>query len=134
MNTLLRRCIALALMLMMTACSTMQPVAQPRDFLEARSPSVIWLSKSSDPNLVALDGPKLMGDSIVGFIEGEYTEIALSQIKQIQAKQYSRSRTTAFLIGAGAVAVGLFFVIQGGHGATYDQNEEDDLGIVRFRR
>jgi hypothetical protein len=72
MNTLLRRCIALALMLMMTACSTMQPVAQPRDFLEARSPSVIWLSKSSDPNLVALDGPKLMGDSIVGFIEGRF--------------------------------------------------------------
>lgn len=133
MNTSLKRAISLPLLLMMTACSTMQPVAQPRDFLEANRPAVVWVSKSSDQTMLALNAPQLVGDSIVGFVEGEYSEIALSQIRAMQARQYSRGRTTAFVVGAAALTATLFFVLNGGHGSTPEMNEEDDLGIVRFR-
>ena len=118
----------------MTACTSMQPVAQPREFMATRQPSVVWVSKASEPNMFALDAPKLIGDSIVGFIEGEYTEIPIVQIRTMQAKQYSRSRTTAFAVGVAALALGSFLLIRGGHGATPDMDGEDDIGIIRFGR
>ncbi len=118
---------------MMTACTSMQPVAQPREFMTSRQPAVVWLAKSSEPNMFVLDAPKLMGDSIVGFVEGEYMEIALGQVRAMQAKQYSRGRTTAFVVGAAALVAGAFLVIKGGGGAGIDMNEEDDLGIIRLR-
>jgi predicted aconitase len=112
----------------------MQPVAQPREFMATRQPSVVWVSKASEPNMFALDAPKLIGDSIVGFIEGEYTEIPIPQIRTMQARQYSRGRTVAFALGTAVAAVGAFLLIQGGHGATPDQTDEDDIGIIRFGR
>jgi hypothetical protein len=133
MKSTIKKTVALMILVSLTACSTMQPVEQPRAFLESRTPSVIWLSKSSDRTMVAIDAPKLVGDSIVGFVEGEYTEIPLVDVKAMQARQYSRKKTTAFLIGAGAVVVGLTFLIQGGHGANPEMDGEDDIGILRFR-
>ena len=129
-----KKLVALGLLLTMTACTSMQPVAQPREFMATRQPSVVWVSKASEPNMFALDAPKLIGDSIVGFIEGEYTEIPIPQIRAMQAKQYSRGRTMAFALGTAAAAVGAFLLIKGGHGATPDQDGEDDIGIIRFRR
>jgi hypothetical protein len=126
--------VSLLMLVTLTACSTMQPVTQPREFMAARQPSVVWLAKSSEPNMFVLEAPKLVGDSIVGFIEGEYTEIALNQIKAMQAKQYSRSRTTLFVVGAAALVGGLFLVVKSGGGANYDMDGEDDIGIIRFRR
>ena len=133
MNVAFKKPIALGLLLTMTACTSMQPVAQPREFMATRQPSVVWVSKASEPNMFALDAPKLVGDSIVGFIEGEYTEIAIPQIRAMQARQYSRGRTVAFALGTAAAAIGAFLLIQGGHGATPDQDGEDDIGIIRFR-
>jgi hypothetical protein len=134
MENTFRRGVALVLLVMMTACSTMQPVAQPRDFLLTRQPAVIWLSKSSDQTMVAVDAPKLLGDSIVGFVEGDYVEIPIKDVKSMQARQYSRSRTTAFLLGAGALAVGLALIVTGGLGSNSDMIDEDDIGIIRFGR
>jgi hypothetical protein len=134
MKVAFKKPIALALLLTMTACTSMQPVAQPREFMATRQPSVVWVSKASEPNMFALDAPKLIGDSIVGFIEGEYTEIPIPQIRTMQARQYSRGRTVAFALGAAVAAVGAFLLIQGGHGATPDQTDEDDIGIIRFGR
>jgi hypothetical protein len=134
MTIAFKKPIALALLLTMTACTSMQPVAQPREFMATRQPAVVWVSKAAEPNMFALDAPKLIGDSIVGFIEGEYTEIPIPQIRAMQARQYSRGRTVAFALGTAVVAVGAFLLIKGGGGATFDQNEEDDLGIIRFGR
>ena len=129
----IKKLVALALLLTMTACTSMQPVAQPREFVATRQPAVVWLSKATEPNMFVLDSPKLVGDSIVGFIEGEYAEIPIMQIRSMQAKQYSRGRTTAFALGTAAVALGAFLLISGGHGAAPDMDGEDDIGIIRFR-
>ena len=133
MNTSFKRSVAAVLLLMMAACSSMQPVAQPRAFLESNRPAVVWLSKSSEQTMVALSAPQLVGDSVVGFVEGEYSEIALSQIRSMQARQYSRGRTTAFVVGAAALTTTLFFVLAGGHGGADEQDDEDEIGIIRFR-
>jgi hypothetical protein len=122
------------MLVLVTGCSTMQPVAEPRDFVKTRQPSIVWLSRSSQQAMVALEGPRLVGDSIVGFVDGEYMEIPMSEVRTMQAKQYSRSRTTTFLLGlTGAVAAGVI-LLSGGMGHNVDPTEEDDIGIIRFSR
>lgn len=134
MNSAFKKGVALVMLVLLVGCQTMQPVAEPRVFLQSRQPSVVWLAKSSDPTMFVLEGPQLLGDSIVGFVEGEYTEIPIATIKSMQAKQYSRGRTTAFLVGAGAAVLALTFIITGGMGSSYDMTDEDDIGILQFRR
>lgn len=133
MTPTFRRAIALPMLVMVTACSTMQPVARPREFMQARQPSIVWVDHAGQ-QMVSIEGPQLMGDSIVGFIEGEYTEIPMSQIRSMQAKQYSRSRTTAFLAGMVAVAAAAIFLVSGGTGSTSDQIDEDDIGMTPLNR
>lgn len=133
MNSTFRRAVALPMLLMMTACTTMQPVSRPREFMKSRQPSVVWVNHSGQ-KLVSLEGPQLVGDSIVGFIEGEYTEIPMSQIESMHAKQYSRSRTTAFVAGMVGVAAAAILLLSGGMGAGMDEIGEDDIGIVPLNR
>ena len=134
MNPTLRRAIALPMLTLVTACSSMQPVAQPREFLQARQPAVVWLSKDADQTMVAVDAPRLLGDSIVGFVEGEYTEIPIASVRSMQAKQYSRSKTVTFLVGVAAATAALIFVVAGGTGSGEDMNSEDDVGILPIGR
>jgi hypothetical protein len=131
MNSRFRQAVALLLIFSTTGCSAMAPVAQPKNFVEARRPEVVWLTTTDEPVMKQLDGPKLQGDTIVGFIEGEYTEIPLVNVKAMQAKQYSRKKTTLFALIASAIVVGLIFTIEGGVGADTDMIGEDDIGVIR---
>lgn len=133
MNSTLRRAVALPMLLLVTACSTMQPVAQPREFLQTRQPSVVWLSRDSEQTMLSMDAPRLIGDSIVGFVEGEYMEIPLASVKGMQAKQYSRARTTGFMIGLAGLAVAALFLISGGTGAHMEEDGENEIGILPLR-
>lgn len=130
MNSTLRRAVALPMLIMVTACSTMQPVAQPQEFLRTRQPSVVWLSQESRQSMISVDAPRLIGDSIVGFVEGEYVEIHIASVKGMQARQYSRSRTTAFVLGIVGVAAVMALTVGGGLGANHDKVDEEDIGIL----
>ena len=134
MNPMLRRAIALPMLVLVTACSSMQPVAQPREFLESRQPSVVWLSRDAVQSMVAMDAPRLMGDSVVGLVEGDYQEIPLASVKAMQARQYSRGRTIGFLAAIAATTVAALVLISGGLGTGVDMNEEDDVGILPIGR
>jgi len=120
------------MLVLVTACSTMQPVAQPRDFIQTRQPAVVWLSHDQQA-MISMDAPRLVGDSVVGFVEGEYTEIALSRITGMQAKQYSRSRTTGFILGLVGLTAAVVLTVTGGHGANPEMDGEDDIGILPIR-
>ena len=118
------------MLVLVTACSSMQPVAQPREFLQSRQPSVVWLSQESQQTMVSVDAPRLIGDSIVGFVEGEYVEIPITSVRGMQARQYSRGRTAAFIVGLVGVAVAMLVVVSGGIGANPEMDGEDDIGIL----
>jgi hypothetical protein len=127
----LQRGIALVLLVTMTACTSMQPVASPKEFLQTRKPPTVWLSRDVSQAMVAMDGPRLQGDSIVGFVEGEYTEIPLSNVKAMQARQYSKGKTTAFVVGVTGVVIGALLLVKAGLGGSEDMTGEDDIGIIR---
>lgn len=126
-----RRVVAGLLLISVTACTSMQPVAQPREFMQMRRPPVVWVSQGTEIGMMAVESPKLEGDSLVGFVEGEYTEIAMNSVKSMQAKQYSRKTTALFAVGVSAVLATLLFVVKGGSGSGQDMTGEEDIGIIR---
>lgn len=131
MNSRFRQAVALSLIFTTTGCSAMAPVVAPKDFIEARRPAVVWVTTTSEPAMKQIDGPKLQGDTLVGFIEGEYTEIPLNNVKAMQARQYSRKKTTLFAIIGSAILAGVIFAIEGGVGSNTEMDGEDDIGIIR---
>jgi hypothetical protein len=126
MNRRFRQTTSLLILVTVTACSTMQPVAQPREFMQARKPGTIWVTRQSTPAMVELNAPQMVGDSLVGFVEGEYVEIPFNQVQTIQAKQYSRGRTMAFILGVSAVVVGALLLTGGGLGSNM---VDDDCNV-----
>src|SRR5262245_53820716 len=86
----------------LAGCTTFGPVSA-REYLPIQHPSNIWITKS-DNSVVKMQAPKLLGDTLVGYVNGEFQEMRLSQTKQIQAKRPAPGRTA---IAAGAVIVGV---------------------------
>jgi hypothetical protein len=128
MNRRFRQTTSLLILVTVTACSTMQPVAQPREFMQARKPGTIWVTRQETASMVELNAPQMVGDSLVGFVEGEYVEIPFNQVRSIQAKQYSRGRTMAFILGISAVVVGGLLIAGGGVGANMVEDDCDVSG------
>jgi|SRR5687768_4331857 len=126
MNRRFRQATSLLILVTVTACSTMQPVAQPREFMQLRKPGTVWVTRQAIPAMVELNAPQMVGDSLVGFIEGEYVEIPFNQVQSIQAKQYSRGRTMAFILGVSAVVVGALLLTGGGLGSNM---VDDDCNV-----
>ena len=126
---LLRASVCGTLLLSMTGCTVMAPVAGPREFIPVHEPSIVWVRASGSAETIALEGPRLVGDTIVGFADGEYMELPLAQIETMRARQFSRGRTTTLVAGMSALAVGLFFVLGGGHGSAVEGLDEDDIGF-----
>jgi hypothetical protein len=127
----LRLLVCSALLVTMTGCTVMAPVAGPRQYIPTHEPSVIWVKRADAAQTIAIEGPRVIGDTLVGFVLGEYTELPLIQVQSVRARQFSRSRTTALLIGMGALAVGLTFILSGGHGGALDPTDEEDIGFRR---
>jgi hypothetical protein len=130
MNRTFMRTTSLLILVTVTGCSTMQPVARPREFVQLRKPGTIWVTRQETPAMVEVSAPQMVGDSLVGFIEGEYVEIPFNQVQTIQARQYSRGRTMAFILGITAATVGFLLLVGGGIGSMETNDGEDDIGMV----
>jgi len=88
-----------------TACSTLTPVREkPTAFIEAHSPGAVWITKT-DNSVVVLAGPKVLGDTLGGFVGRDYVEIPLSSVQSLSARRPAKGKT-ALLIGASVVAAG----------------------------
>lgn len=99
------RLIVLLLPLVALACSTLAPVRQaPTAFITAHAPDAVWITKT-DNSVVVLEGPKVLGDTLGGFVGRDYVEIPLSSVQSLSARRPAKGRT-ALLIGASVVAAG----------------------------
>jgi hypothetical protein len=74
-----------------------------REYLRIEHPSRIWITRS-DNTVVKMQAPKVLGDTLVGYVNGEFQEIQLSQTKMVQAKRPQSGRT-ALAIAVGVVGV-----------------------------
>lgn len=90
------------------ACHTMRPVTLEQ--LGAARPAVVWVTRA-DQSVVVVSGPRTFGDTLVGYVNGEFEEMPAADLKQIRVKQRARGKTAA-LIAAGAVgAAGFAYLI-----------------------
>ena len=133
MTSSFRRTVSLLILVTVTGCSTMQPVARPREYFQGRKPKTVWITKESANTMIAVTAPQLVGDSLVGFIEGEYVEIPMGEVQGIQAKQYARGRTVGFILGMTAAAIAGLLLMGSGTGAPDlggEGGDDDPIGMV----
>lgn len=107
------------------ACHTMSPVNSPREYIAGQQPSKVWVTQT-DGSVVLVEGPKMVGDTLVGFVGGEYRELPFSDVKQVVARQPAKKKTI-LSITAGTIATAgiLWFIAGGGLGAS-DIPDDDE--------
>src|SRR5438874_1301334 len=80
-SPMIHRLAAAALIAAAWGCTTFGPV-NARDYVTAKRPPEIWVWKS-DSSVVQMRGPHFLGaDTLVGLIEGAYTEVPISEVTQ----------------------------------------------------
>jgi hypothetical protein len=81
------------------ACHTMRPVALAD--LGALRPTQVWVTRA-DQSVAVVSGPRAFGDTLVGYVNGQFEEIPAGGLKRISMKRPA-PRKTAALIAAGVV-------------------------------
>ena len=91
----------------------------------------MWITQN-DQTVVLVSAPQLLGDTLVGYVNGKYEEIPTSQFKQVVAERPATGKT-AVLVGVIAVGFsGMVYALIGGKGDTHvcdpsycEEHEED---------
>ena len=94
-----------ALLLLAAACHTMQPV--PMDELLSNSINPIWVTRA-DHSTVIIHAPVVKGDTLQGFVDGEFREMPLSQATTIQTRRPAPARTAAVAAAVGGLTLASF--------------------------
>jgi len=93
------------LMLSAVGCTHVGTVSDPRAFMVDRPASHIWVT-GPDNRLVELKHARVLDDTLSGFDGSSYYEVAMSDVKHLQAKVPDHG-ATVMLAGGMAVAAGL---------------------------
>jgi hypothetical protein len=116
-----------SLLIPLTACTTVVPVSGPRDYISASHPSRVWV-KRNDNRVMMVEAPRLLGDTLTGFVDGVYQETLLSDVREVSTRRPA-PRRTVFLVG-GMVVVGAaaFAVLSAsGPGGGYPTGEDPSV-------
>ena len=109
-NGWIRPTICALLVAPVSACSTLQPVATPQQFIPATRPSRIWVTQA-DNQTVLLEAPRLLGDTLAGFVGGRYQEVLLPQVRWMGVRQPAPQRTTVLVAGLVVLGAGLIAML-----------------------
>jgi hypothetical protein len=79
-------------------CHTMRPV-QPAQLGAARELAAVWVTRS-DHSTVVVRGPEVRADTLVGFVDGTYREMPLSEVVSMRAREGARTRSAVLVVGS----------------------------------
>src|SRR5207237_7190998 len=102
------------LMTTLTPCTTSRPISA-REYIPISHPSAVYITRP-DNTVEVMQLPKLLGDTLVGYVNGDYQEINLSQVKQMNAKVPAGGRT-ALAVAGGVLAVAAIGALISGSGS-----------------
>lgn len=98
----------------LAGCYAMAPVAAPQDYIVARRPSLLVVTRA-DGSVVEVEGPSLKGDSVMGFVNGRYQFISrVADAQRVTARQHHMGRTALFVGGVTAAVLGTAIMLSGG--------------------
>ena len=92
------------------ACTTVAPVPSPATFIAGTKPQQVWITRQ-DRTVVALGAPRIVGDTVFGFVGTTFQEIPVASISEMRAVQGAPTRTAVLALGFSAVAIAGFFVM-----------------------
>jgi hypothetical protein len=95
-----------AVLLASIACSSLQPVPEPAQFIPAMNPELVYVTFHNRAQ-VPLARPHVSGDSLVGTLAGVGRPwgVPLSQVQVVEAVQRDKRRTRWLIAGLGVVTV-----------------------------
>lgn len=105
------------------ACTSVGPV--PTSYIASKQPRTVWLTKSNR-SVVKVDGPRMLGDTVIGSVGGEYTEIPLTDVTRVAAVQSSKGKTIA-ASALGAAAVGGALIVIFKHSGSGNNSVNDQI-------
>jgi hypothetical protein len=85
-----------------TACRTMKPVSLEQ--LNVLKPDRVWVTDADRP-VVVVSGPHVVGDTLVGFVNGNYEQLPNAGLKRVTAQTLAPTRTALLAVGL-ATALG----------------------------
>jgi hypothetical protein len=118
-----RRLVGLGLLLTTTACTSLQPVLQPVEFVRQKQPTFVVITTADtqdgeDP--LVIERPRIQDGALTGYLFGDPTQVPLPSIRAMQAKQYSKKRTMVAIAG-GAVVLGAIGFMVANVGSSIDK-------------
>lgn len=117
------------------ACTTLRPVATPQQFIPSARPDRIWVTRADNSRLM-MEGPRLLGDTLVGFVGGRYQEMLLPETRWVQVRRPAPKKTALLAVGTAIVASGLFFFLSGNgpSGGGYSTEDPSNPSSLRYPR
>ena len=109
------------------ACYTMASLTWEE--ISVQRPTNVWVTRD-DRSVVVMNGPQVFGDTLVGYIGGQFYELPTADIERVTIKRSAKGKTIALVAAsiAGAAAIGV--VISGlgeqSFAGMVDCNDEPD--------
>jgi hypothetical protein len=104
-------CVLLLAALSVPSCKTMKPVSL--DELRTMKPEQVWVTQN-DQTVVLVSTPQVVGDTLVGYVNGNYEEMPSSQFKKV-IMQVGDTKRTALLVAVLAAGFGgMAYALTGG--------------------
>jgi hypothetical protein len=77
----------------------------------------------ADQSVVEVSGPQVFGDTLVGYVAGEFQELPTATVKRVVIRRPARARTIALIAAstAGAAVIAVFLAGVG------DPNPRDEV-------
>ena len=97
-------CVLVVTALSSVACHTMAPATLAQ--LGTMKPSRAWVTLE-DKSVVEISGPQVLGDTLVGYVNGVYQELPASNVQGVTVQKAATGKTVA-LIAASTIAFGGF--------------------------
>jgi hypothetical protein len=95
-------------------CYKLQPVSLQR--LTVREPPAVWVT-TADFTVLVLEKPRVFGDTLVGQVGGQYTELPPGEWQTIRMRTRDKAKTLA-LVGGTALGIGMAALLFSGSGAS----------------
>jgi hypothetical protein len=121
---MIRRLVSPVLLAATVGCTTLRPVARPQEFIPSRRPERIWVTRADNSKIV-LDGPRLLGDTLVGWFRGNYQEILLPETRWITVREPAPRRTLLLAASFAGVGAGVLYMLAGSGPSGSGSQTED---------
>jgi hypothetical protein len=90
-------------LLLLAACHTMRPVP-PAALGAVPGLERVWVTRADHSRVIVLS-PQVQGDTLKGYIFGEFQKMPVSETLAIQERRSAPARTVALVLTAGAVVL-----------------------------